>query len=249
MLKKIIIDQYYEKWLSTINAELLILPKGRGAKKGTRFYHVVNGKEIGITKNTELIRMLCRKRYLLALKKRLEKNISISKPISKLISIKPEEIIRSLPESFQSMPISYFYHPSVEKWLTRPTKENTHEGKTYEIKEGVVVRSKSEYMIGGLLESYINMYNFLYLYEPVLTLDGRTKFPDFIIIDLFTGKVIIWEHFGALHEPEYEKEMNKKMELYLANGFIPFETLIYTFEFDMNTRRLKDLIENIILTG
>lgn len=246
-MKNTMIDQYYKKILSSVDAELLTLPAGRLVIRGTRYYHLVNGKEIGITRNTKLIRLLCRKKYLLVLKKLLEKNTS-SKSINKLVSIMPEEIIRSLPTSYQMMPISYFYHPSVEKWLAKPPRENTYKGRKYKISDDVVVRSKSEYMIASLLEEYKSPYNFLYLYEPAVTLNGQTKYPDFSIIDLFTGKILIWEHFGALHIPEYAQEMNKKMEQYLENGYVPFETIIYTFEFDMNTQRLKNLIENVILS-
>jgi len=245
-MKNIVNKNYYKKKLTTVDAELLTLPTGNLIIRGKRCSHLVNGKEASITKNKKLIQLLCRKKYLLALKKRLNKNIS-AKSFSQLVDITPEDIIRSLPASFQKMPISYFYHHSIEKWQARPSKENTFKGKKYEIKDDVVVRSKSEFMIGIRLEEYENMYNFLYLYEPAITLGGQTIYPDFIAIDLFTGMVTIWEHFGALHEPGYEKEMNKKMELYLKHGFIPFETLIYTFEFDMNTRRIRDLIENIIL--
>jgi len=245
-MKNTIINQHYEKKLTFVEADILRLPAGRLVIRGTRCYHLANGKEVGITKNIKLIRLLLRKKYLITLKKRLNKNIS-AKSCSELVSIMPEEIIRSLSASYQKMPISYFYHPSVEKWLAKPPRENTYKGKKYKVNDDVVVRSKSEFMIASLLEEYKTKYNFLYLYEPAITLNGQTKYPDFKIIDLFDGKIIIWEHFGALHKPEYEQEMNKKMELYLKNGFIPFETIIYTFEFDMDTTRLRDIIENIIL--
>jgi len=245
-MKKIKIYEYFECMLTAVNDELLKLPAGRLARKGIRYYHVINGKEIGITKNKQLIRLLSRKKYLLELKKRLNKNIS-TKSSSKHVSIKPEDIIRSLPATYQKVPISYFYHPTVEKWLARPTKENTYQGKKYKINDNVILRSKSEFMIASLLEDYKNIYNFLYIYEPALTLNGQIKYPDFLIIELFTGKIIIWEHFGALHKPEYEQDMIQKMQQYLASGFIPFETIIYTFEFDMDTDRIKYLIENVIL--
>jgi len=239
------VNQYYfEELLSAVTAELLKLPAGRLVQRGKRYYHVVNEKEVGITKKPELIQQLRRKNCLLNLKKRLEKNVLIfSKAISNLVSINPEEIIRTLPASYQDVPISHFNHPTIEKWLARPRKENTFKGKKYEVKKGVKVRSKSEYMIACLLDEY----GIFYLYEVVITLDGETISPDFIIINLFTGKIIIWEHFGALHESKYAKKMNTKMGLYLNHGFIPFETIIYTFEFDMNISRLKKLIEDVIL--
>ena len=103
--------------------------------------------------------------------------------------------------------------------------------------------SKSEFMIAGQLDKY----GILYLYEAPLILGKKTKFPDFLIIHPITGKLIIWEHCGYIHEPEYGKAMIKKMELYQAHGFIPFETLIYTFEFNINIPFLRRLIEKFIL--
>jgi len=234
----------YRRILFAVNKELLKLPAGSLIIRGTRYYHATNGEEIGITKNKELIKLLSRKKTLLAFKKRLEQNISvITKSQSKLVSTSYKEIISTLPATFQKLPNSYFFHPSMKKWLAKMDNENTYKGRRYETQRGILLRSKSEYMIACLLEEY----GILYLYEPAINLEGKTKYPDFIILNPFTGKIIIWEHFGALHMPNYEQEMNQKMELYLANGFIPFETIIYTFEFDMNTRRLRSLIENIIL--
>jgi len=238
------IVEYYKKKLSAVNAELLTLPEGCLVIRGTRYYHVVDGKTIGITKNTSLVRLLYRKKYLLSFKKMLDKNISIiSKPASKLHALTHEEIIRTLPASFQEAPSSHFLHSSIEPWLAKSYQKNSYAGRKLETKNGIEVRSKSELMIANLLEDY----NIPYHYEAAFTLAGQTKYPDFIIKQPFDGKLIIWEHFGALHLPKYEETMNDKMELYLANNFIPFETIIYTFEFDMNTRRLKNLIENIIL--
>lgn len=100
-------------------------------------------------------------------------------------------------------------------------------------------------MIANLLEEY----NIPYHYEIALQLGTQTKYPDFVIKNPYTGKTIIWEHFGALDQPVYEKNMNDKMQLYQKHGYKAFENLIYTFEFDMmnNQCRLKDLIEQIIL--
>jgi hypothetical protein len=87
-----------------------------------------------------------------------------------------------------------------------------------------------------------------YQYDVALTLDKKTIYPDFTIKNPFNGKLILWEHFGALNQPSYEQRMNDKMRLYMKCGYIPFETLIDTFEFDVGNRcRLLDLIEHIIL--
>ena len=244
-MKKITIEsKEYKKRALDINAELLTLPEGRLVIRGARYSHVVDEKEIGITKDIELIGQLSRKKYLLAHKKLLDENISIiSEANSRLANITHEEIIRTLPASYLALPDAYFHHPSVKKHSAKPSREISYKGRKYETKKGTVVRTRAEYLIATQLEDYDINYH----YESAFTVGGKTKYPDFIIINPYTGKLIIWEHFGSLHIPEYEASMNEKMELYLTNGFIPFETIIYTFEFDMNTKRLKSLIENIIL--
>jgi len=238
--------QHFEKELAEVDTELVTLPAGNLIRRGSRYYHMVDGKEVGITKNIELIQSLYRKRFLLSLKKRLERNISIiSRTVERLVSTMPNDIIESLPASYQERSLAYFHHPSMKKWEKKTHGENSYKGRKYETKNSVILRSKSEFMIASLLEEY----NIPYFYESSITLKGQTKYPDFLIINPFSGKLIIWEHFGALHIQEYEESMTKKMQLYMSSGFIPFETLIYTFEFDMNTKRLRNLIENNILSA
>ena len=233
----------YKMLLAAVIAELLKLPEGRLVIRGACYYHVINGKEIGITKKDKLIRQLARKRSLLILKKKLERNISIvSKAIGRLENINHSEILSTMPASHHALPASYFHHPSMEKWLALPQKQISYKkGTKYETKNGIFVRSRSELMAANILEDY----NIFYLYEPAFPIGGQTEFPDFILIDPISGKFIIWEHFGGLHFPGYIEKMHEKMELYIENGFIPFETIIYTFEFDINVAHLRRLIERV----
>ena len=241
----------YNKELDAVNEELHELPTGRLARRGGLYGHAFNKTEVAITNNAELIYELCRKKYLLIHKKQLNNDISIfdqyiNKFESKLQVSVPREIIQSLSPAYQEVPDSYFYHPAAIKWLAEPYDVNPFPlGKTnFTSEKGTKVRSKSEFTIVGVLESY----NIPYRYECALTLDGQTKYPDLIIINPYNGKIIIWEHFGMLDQPGYVKNMNDKMKLYINNGYIPFETLIYTFEFDvMNLRYLKNIVENVIL--
>ena len=236
-----------EKELEEINEELQTVPAGSLVKKGLFYYHSINGKEIGITNNDELIRMLCRKKYLIARKRQLDNNIPIiSRYLNKLDTSTPKSIIRSLPNAYQGMPDSYFYHQSIEDWLSMPYPKNQYRTDEWDYfsNNGIPVRSKSEVLIANQLENY----HIPYRYEAAITLGKQTKYPDFTIKNPFNGQLIIWEHFGAFNQQDYDKKMNNKMNLYLKHGYILFENLILTFEFDIrNDRRLKDLIENIIL--
>lgn len=236
----------YQNELKEIEEELLALPEGRLAKLGKYYYQATKDKRTGITKNPKLIRQLCRKRYLIVRQKQLNTGLSHAHELTKLDDVMPKELIRSFSPTYQGLPDSYFFHPSVEPWLEEPHQKNPYptEDGNYLSKNGVAVRSKSEALIANLLEEYEIPYH----YDVRLTLGAKTIYPDFIIKNPFNGKTIIWEHYGALNQPEYEQKMINKMLLYHAQGYIPFETLIYTFEFDVKVpHRLKDLIEQIIL--
>lgn len=238
----------YNKELVAINEERQKLPKGRLVKKANRYYHAIDRKEIGITKNPELIRLLCRQKYLLAREKQLNNNIPIiSRNISKLDHSTVQELILSLPSAYQNLPNPYFFNQRTVAWQEEPYRQNSYlpESLNYFSKKGTPLRSKSEVLIANILEEN----DLPYRYDAEMTSSGKKISPDFIIKNPFNGKTIIWEHFGALNEPNYAKKMNDKMKLYLNNGYSPFETIIYTFEFDImvtDNKRIKDLVENII---
>lgn len=208
--------------------ELELLPAGRLTKKRGFYYHVVGKKEIGITKNKALIQQLARKKLLLEQKKDINKM--------------PEDIIRTLPNSYRDLPKHFFYHTDFHKWNDRPEIKNPYPMTTkYQSKNGIALRSKSELMIANALEKY----EIPYRYDNLLQINGQKMYPDFIVKNPFTNKTIIWEHFGSLHQPDYEKRMNEKMKAYLEHGLMPFDNLIYTFEFDLD--RIDSLIETIVL--
>lgn len=236
----------YEEELASINKELALLPEGRLSKKGSLYYQVTNEKKSGITKNKKIIRELCRKRYLQTRQKLLTNHISaISTALKKIKNTTDTEIIDSFPSTYKQLSDDYFYHPSIEKWLQEDYNKNLYriEDLKFSSSNGIKLRSKSEVFIANQLESY----QLPYRYDAAIKLGSRTIYPDFIIKNPYNGKIILWEHFGALHLADYERKMNEKMALYLKVGYVPFETIIYTFESDIrNLERLTYLIENII---
>jgi len=230
--------------IKALSAELKTLPEGNLNKRGKFYYHTINRKNTGITKNKALIQLLCRKKYIIADTEKMRRNLSGS--IVTFDDRLPKDLIQSFSKTYQDVPISYFYHPSMDAWLQEEVEPNP-----YPIKGGyrtaynkILVQSKSEQMIGSLLEKY----GIPYRYNTKLTLGSKYKYPDFIIKNPFTGKEIIWEHFGALHESKYEGFMHEKITLYTQQGYIPNDTIIFTFEIDISIEnRLADIIENIIL--
>jgi len=240
------LDKYNEE-SRDILAELETLPPGRLVKKNKSYAHAVDNKEIGITNNPALIQKLARKKYLLARKKQLLNNIkALGHPATKYDSRLPHEIIASFSATYRNLPLSYFYHPSIEKWSEVAYSKNTlhQENLIYKSNNGIYLRSKSERDIANLLEKY----QLSYRYDPIISPSGIKTSPDFIVKNPFNNKSIIWEHFGTLHIAGYEKSMNDKIERYLKGGYIENDHIIYTFEAHLRDHsHVENLIEQIIL--
>ena len=110
------------------------------------------------------------------------------------------------------------------------------------------MRSKSEVIIGNALEAR----NIPYLPEfPVLLTGYGYVFPDFYILNVRLRKVIIWEHHGLLDESDYrENNFLRKNELYLANGYMPGDNLIQTFEsrkHPLGTKTINTIINKYLV--
>ena len=244
MKNKIINSNKIKSEIETLSVELATLPEGHLNRRGRYYYHVIKREGIGITKNKALIQLLCRKKYILARLEQLQSNLSASFDL--FDNRLPSDLIKSFSKTYQEVPISYFYHPSMDAWLREKPDSNP-----YPIKGGyrttydqVHVRSKSEQIIGSLLEKY----GIPYRYEPKLRLGSKTKYPDFDVKNPFTGKEIIWEHFGGapFNQLEYEDSMHEKIKLYSQANYVPNDTIIFTLEIDIE-HHPEDIIENIIL--
>ena len=84
---------------------------------------------------------------------------------------------------------------------------------------GEMVRSKSEVIIANALAAKDVDYS----YERPLTIDGATKYPDFTIDDIESGRTIYWEHCGMLHVPTYRRRWEEKVAWYRSHGILPHE--------------------------
>jgi len=228
-----------EQELETIDQELNSLPMGTLRKQGYRYLHAINGTRKGITKNRAMIKALARKKILEVRKKQIQQhNGEASSSIKELIAL--------LPKMYQELPIEYFYHPSLESFQ-EGNKESNHfrkEELRYQTNAGIYMRSKSEVIIGNLLEEN----GLLYDYERKTMFGTYISLPDFTIIKPFSGERVIWEHFGALQQDGYEQRMHEKMLKYYEQGLAPFKDLIYTFEFDIAyPKRVRGIVESLLL--
>ena len=97
----------------------------------------------------------------------------------------------------------------------------------FKTEKGHMVRSKSELIIANL----IHREGIRYEYEQPL--DGQKVLgllhPDFSFADA-AGDRVIWEHLGMMHDDEYVRGWNWKLEWYRENGFVLDQNLFITEE-------------------
>lgn len=115
-----------------------------------------------------------------------------------------------------------------ERWskASYETNPNHRENLIHPTNLGFSVRSKSEAMIAMAL--HFNCVPFRY--ESALSLDNITLYPDFTIFHPVTGRIIYWEHFGLIDNPDYQMQYLSKIRHYITNGIYPSIDLITTYE-------------------
>ena len=232
----------YKKELAEIEKELAQLPEGKLYMRKKFYYYKIGRREIGINKQPKLVQQFSRREYLESRNGQLENNLN--KPISEFDHRTPRQLIASLPKAYQTVPESYFYHPSVEQWLAKPPRINTlHPKDAKYLYKGIRYRTLSEREIARKLDEN----RLLFYYDSRFDVGITEISPDFYIINPFNGKIILWEFFGAFHIPEYSKKMNDKMTDYAEIGYTENDNLIVTFEHHLrDTSRIQEIIDRLI---
>jgi len=117
---------------------------------------------------------------------------------------------------------------------------------------GEPMRSKSEVIIADQLAAA----GIDYEYEAKLVgQDGKTRIPDFTIVDDDSGRTYYWEHCGMLMDPDYSKRWAKKLVWFQEQKILPAEegggergALIVTTD-DMkggiSSQKIKELIASV----
>ena len=111
---------------------------------------------------------------------------------------------------------------------------------------GKRVRSKSEGSIINCLESR----NIPYYYEYPIYIDGIYFHPDFRILRVRDRKVIYWEHWGSMDDPEYVAEQLRKLEEYKKVGIELGKNLFVTMEshnHPLNVKTINIFIDDYLV--
>ncbi|MER7271181.1 AAA family ATPase [Micromonospora carbonacea] len=84
---------------------------------------------------------------------------------------------------------------------------------------GVLVRSKNEVIIAGILE---DLAPGGWEYEKPLEFGGVKRFPDFTV-PTPGGRTVYWEHLGMIDNPQYQAAWERKLGWYREQGVLPHE--------------------------
>ena len=241
-------ERYINKKIELEN-ELKVMPKenlkiSNGKNRIYRSYY--KGTQKKICSKKTLITKLCRKYRI---KEELKHINEICTAINTIIFEQQFEFIeeakKHMRKNFQLMEDEQF-EPNYKKaldWENTNTKENDFREAElkYKTKYGVRVRSKSEMIIGNLLE--IN--NIRYIYELELKLGELSFHPDLTIMRKYDNKLIFWEHCGMDTE-EYLKRHEEKLKKYKAYGISEDSNLIVTYEKDLAENNIENIINKFL---
>lgn len=182
----------------------------------------------------EMIALLKRKRFLELSLRSL--NVQLKKTERFLANYKefePTEIEASMSPTYSGIQMKQTSSNSsltatTKAWLAEPFESNPFApGRLiHTTSNGLHVRSKSEAIIINLLDSS----GIPFRYEALLKLDDHTFYPDFTILRPSDQKVVYWEHFGMVSDPDYQRKMDHKLSLYRLHQITPWNNLITTYD-------------------
>lgn len=213
--------------------------KRRGGK--VYFAEYKDGKQKWITKDKKHIYEVARFQYV---KRKLEETREIIEVLTdaekKLKKKVKEHNVQNFADEYPMLDERMItLSPEESSWCSRyEVNPYKPESKRYRTAGGIGMRSKSERMIGNVLEEY----GIPYRYEAELIIDGKAYYPDFTIM-CSNGNIIIWEHLGMMDMEEYRMRALLKIIQYRRLGFKQTSNLICTWEEDLDD---LDYIDDII---
>ena len=211
------------------------------------FWEYNNKSQKGITKNKKLVYQLARKKYLEREISLLEKRVEIiTKASEALVQAAVKANLAYVEEYNKILDIDRIVYSKTElEWIKNKNSANPYlrENLKYRTKQGVMVRSKSERLIGNVLEEK----GLPYVVEPEILIDGKSYYPDFMVLRA-DGTTVIWEHCGLMEDGEYVQRALMKINKYRRIGYVQTDNLIYTFEEDLeNMDRIDEIIDRFIM--
>ncbi len=256
----------YTRILAEVQASLKKAPEGNLhiiKKNGKPYYYLqkrIAKNKYALTyipkKNRKLLSALAQKKYDKKILPMVKENL---KAINELLDnyefglLEEEYNIICNPDDY----CIDVFHNSVTNILKAwkeevyPENDRHNENKIFETENGEWVRSKSEMIIANALRAQSD--SLLYKYERPLKMRTKngmyTIYPDFTIINIHTGRIYFWEHFGMIGDPEYTGNAIDKINTFAQNGISMGKNLFITFECQnhpLSTQCMRDVIEQML---
>ena len=223
----------------------------------SRYYHKYKDKQKNLVdkfiSDKQLAQNLAEKSYYHKMQECIEKEIHVLKNFEKQYS--PDEkynIYRKLSTERKELidPLNLPAEIQAEQWNkeTWSQFEKFREGLKFETDRGDMARSKSEVIIANMLNQRKDQLSYRYEAELDLEKTNTIIHPDFTILNKTTGKIYYWEHIGMLGDPVYADDFVRKVNSYIAEGILPGEQLILSYEtgnVPLNIKIIRELVEQI----
>ena len=232
------------------------LPKGNLSvteKKEHLYYcKYVDDKKIYLGKECNEINKLKARKLLTEATKKMEVNEALMLQfLEEYQDISLASIEESLSKAYRSINGKVFevvQARNYKNWGDQEYRRNTKypEALVHRTLKGDYVRSKSEVVIANCY--YVK--GIPYRSEELTQIGKHIFAPDFKILVPGKNKIKLHEHFGMMHNPEYREKALWKMSIYIANGYRPYEDIIFTFDDldgNIDAKNLDTLISNFCM--
>lgn len=175
----------------------------------------------------------------------LESVLKDYKPVDPNVRIEHMKKVQATaaPEIFKNAKVI-----DVHAWAAAeyPRSKKHPEHLVHRTMRGEYVRSKSEVIIANALYQA----GIPYRYEQITEFAGIVIAADFIVLSVRHHKLFVWEHFGRMKDPQYQKDYLWKLRQYTKAGLVVGLDLLTTFDDvdgAIDTVTVRRYIEEVIL--
>lgn len=246
----------YLRLQTRLEKENIELPRGSLVKRKNGMVSVsVREKgrqyQIALDPEDDLLSKLKKKRYIKAGRESMNAWIDACKyMLEKGVIYDPVSIEAQLPEQYEGLEgLDIFLEGDVNpaEWKNTLNGESTFhpENLIHQTPGGVRMRSKSEVLIGTMLERR----GILYKYEVQIECSSHRYSPDFEILHPELNRLVYLEHLGLIDNPDYVSRNLEKLKDYARNGIILGYNLFLTYEtkeYPLTIMEINKVIDEIL---
>lgn len=237
-----------ERLYKRLSSELITLPKGtismdrhgnlcRCVRENGRQYRIILPPY-----EARLIEELKKRRYINKSLKILKARIENCRRFLEKDSLyDPKQIEKNLPGPYKgTRGLGLFLDGDIDpqEWANAPYRRNPSPiKKAHYTAGGIIVRSKSEAIIGTRLEERKAIFHA----EPEVILGRRRVYPDFEALNMKRRKVMYLEHLGMIDDEDYVFRNLEKLQDYAKYGIILGDNLFITYESENRPLQIRDV--------